>query len=71
MSDDQQWATNRRKAIGNRVREARQAAGLTQEPLALRIGLDRRTIQRIESACTDARLSWLLLIARALDVPLA
>lgn len=44
-------------------------ANLTQEQLRDRSGVERLTIQRIESGATDARLSWLLRIAEALDVP--
>ncbi|MFI1357435.1 helix-turn-helix transcriptional regulator [Streptomyces sp. NPDC020898] len=39
--------------------------------MADRIGVERRTIQCYENAVTDPRYADLLLIARALEVPLA
>ncbi|WP_435173330.1 helix-turn-helix domain-containing protein [Actinacidiphila sp. bgisy145] len=60
-----------RQVIGDRIRHLRLHANLTQDEIVRRTGLDRRTVQRIERAETDARLSWLLAIAAALDVPLA
>jgi|GEM_PF-2909775 len=60
-----------RQAIGDRIRALRIRAGLTQDEVVRRTGLDRRTVQRIERAETDARLSWLLAVAHAIDVPLA
>lgn len=46
-------------------------ANLTQERLRDLSGVERLTIQRIESGATDARYSWLLRIARALDISVA
>ncbi|MFE6931731.1 helix-turn-helix transcriptional regulator [Streptomyces sp. NPDC057699] len=65
------WVPLRRRAIGDRIRAARQAAGLTQEGLAHAAGLDRKTINRAEQATHSPRLDHLLLIADALQVPLA
>lgn len=62
------WLIRERREIGNRVRERRLYANLTQEGLRDATGVERLTIQRIESGATDARISWLLRIARALDV---
>jgi transcriptional regulator with XRE-family HTH domain len=59
---------DRRRAIGRRVRDTRLRANLTQEGLRDLSGVDRATIQRIEAGGTDARLSWLLLIADALGI---
>ena len=55
-------------AIGRRIRDARERADLRQEALAAILGVERRTVQRIERGETDARLSWLLLIALAVNV---
>jgi len=66
----QNWINQERRSIGNRVRRAREDANLTQEQLTFRTGVPRLTIQRIESGATDARISWLLRIARALNIPL-
>lgn len=65
---DPDWIIRKRQAVGNRVREQRELADLTQEELEQRAGVKRLTIQRIESGATDARISWLLLIARALGI---
>ncbi|MFI8865359.1 helix-turn-helix domain-containing protein [Streptomyces sp. NPDC053707] len=65
------WVIARRRAIGDHIRAARLAAGLTQEQLALRIGMDRATYNRIEQGHSAALLDSLLLIADALSVPLA
>ena len=71
MRDDPDWLPDRRQQIGDLIRDHRLRAGLTQPELGNRIGIDRRQIQRIERGETDARLSWLLLIADALGVTLA
>lgn len=68
---DPDWILRRRRAIGDRVREKRLHANLTQEGLRDISGVERLTIQRIESGATDARISWLLRIADALDTPLS
>lgn len=60
-----------RHAIGARMRDARVAAGLTQERLAELVDADRKTINRIEHATSDPSLGLLLRIAAALEVPLA
>ncbi|MEW1892289.1 helix-turn-helix transcriptional regulator [Streptomyces sp. NPDC085659] len=44
---------------------------LSQEALAEDAGISRETVQRIERATNNPRLSDLLRIARALDVHLA
>ncbi|SFF11086.1 DNA-binding transcriptional regulator, XRE-family HTH domain [Actinacidiphila alni] len=56
-----------RRALGDRIRRHREWAGRTQDDI-VRAGLDRRTLQRIENGETDARLSWLLLIAHTIDI---
>lgn len=45
--------------------------GHTQEAFVEMINIDRRTFQRIEAGTSDPRYGDLLLIADALDVPLA
>ncbi|NUP15421.1 MAG: helix-turn-helix transcriptional regulator [Streptomyces sp.] len=67
---DPDWIIQRRRIIGNRVRAEREYANLTQEELAHQTGIPRLTIQRIESGATDARIGWLLRIARRLGVSL-
>ena len=68
---DPPWISDQRRRLGERVRIAREYANLTQEQLDNLSGVKRLTLQRIESGATDARISWLLLIARALDIPVA
>lgn len=41
---------------------------LTQEELAELAGIDRSSIQRLESGINDAKISHLLLVSRALNV---
>ncbi|MFL1904741.1 helix-turn-helix domain-containing protein [Streptomyces tauricus] len=65
------WVLTHRQAIGDRVRVAREEAGITQEKLAELIDRDRKTINRIEQATHAVNLDHLILIARALGVPLA
>lgn len=68
---DPDWILQRRRLIGDRVRAAREYANLTQEQLSEQTGVTRLTLQRIESGATDARIGWLLRIARHLRVPLS
>lgn len=65
---DEQWITDAQKAVGDRIRVRRLHLGMTQDHLAEAIGIDRRTLQRIEYGANDARVSHLLRIAKALRV---
>ncbi|WP_030344716.1 helix-turn-helix domain-containing protein [Streptomyces sp. NRRL S-1022] len=65
------WVLTRRRAIGDAIRAARGARKLSQEKLGELTGLDRKTINRIEQGAHSALLDHLLLIADALDTPLA
>lgn len=64
------WVLDRREAIGALLRDARLRAGLTQASLGERVGLDHKTIHRIEYAASDPSLSDLLLIAAELQLHL-
>ncbi|MEV6791221.1 helix-turn-helix transcriptional regulator [Streptomyces sp. NPDC051320] len=66
-----QWVHDRRRELGDRIRDLRDEAGLTQEQFAERSGIDRRTLQRYERADTEVPYSALLLIAHALEIPLS
>ncbi|MER7908329.1 helix-turn-helix transcriptional regulator [Streptomyces sp. NPDC096068] len=70
-SEQPAWVLSRRQAIGTRVRVAREHANLTQLRLGEIVGVDHRTIHRIEYGTSDPRLGLLIRIARALDVPLS
>lgn len=50
------------------LREAREAAKLTQMALAHRAGMDMAEISRLESGRRDPRLSTIVRLAAALDV---
>jgi transcriptional regulator with XRE-family HTH domain len=65
------WVPVRRREIGERLRDARRHAGLTQLQLGERVGRDHRTIHRWEYALRVPNLEDLLLIADALNIPLA
>jgi DNA-binding XRE family transcriptional regulator len=60
----------RRRAIGQRIRDARVAAKLTQEKLGEQVDLTRVTIGNIEQGNHSPLLDSLLLISDALGVPL-
>ncbi|MFD3517688.1 helix-turn-helix domain-containing protein [Streptomyces sp. NPDC058657] len=70
-TDPPEWVLTRRRAIGEAIRQARRGAGLTQEQVALRIGIERHNLSSIEMGHVGARLDTLLLIADAIGVPLA
>jgi transcriptional regulator with XRE-family HTH domain len=65
------WVPARRREIGERIRTARRHAGLSQIQLGERIGRDHKTIHRYETAQRAPSLTDLLLIADALNTPLA
>jgi transcriptional regulator with XRE-family HTH domain len=56
-------------AIGRRVKEARQHAGLTQTELASRLELTRSSVANIEAGRQRVTIHWLIQIAEELDVP--
>jgi transcriptional regulator with XRE-family HTH domain len=61
----------RREALARAVRARRTALGLTQGQVAQRVGCDRQTINRVEHAQVSPSLDRWLLIADALEIPLA
>jgi transcriptional regulator with XRE-family HTH domain len=65
------WVLQRRRAIGDNIRAERKRQKLTQERLAERAGLDRKTVNRIEQGTYATLIDHLLLLANALDIPLA
>jgi HTH-type transcriptional regulator / antitoxin HipB len=52
--------------IGEVLRQAREAAGLTQEELAIRVHTKKTAISRIENHAEDIKLSTLKRVAKAL-----
>jgi transcriptional regulator with XRE-family HTH domain len=65
------WVPARRREIGERLRAARHEANLTQLQLGQLVGRDHRTIHRWEYGERVPNLDDLLLLAHALDMPLA
>jgi transcriptional regulator with XRE-family HTH domain len=65
------WVPARHRQIGDRIRAARTTRRLSQEKLGELIGLDRKTINRVEQGTHATSIDHLLLIADGLDVPLA
>ncbi len=58
-----------RKSLGSRLRELREAAGLTQERLAERSGIGRVTLVRIEQGEQSPRFKTLTALSGALGLP--
>ncbi|MFF2405709.1 helix-turn-helix domain-containing protein [Streptomyces sp. NPDC058092] len=59
------------RLFGDRVRDLRMQANLTQEAFAEITNINRRTLQRIERGTSDPSYSALVRIAAALRMPLA
>jgi transcriptional regulator with XRE-family HTH domain len=56
-------------AIGQNVRLLRQQQGLTVADMAVRVGISKAMLSKIENAQTSCSLSTLALLAKGLDVP--
>ncbi|MFD5041945.1 helix-turn-helix domain-containing protein [Streptomyces sp. NPDC058377] len=69
--DHPTWLLDERQHLGAQIRARRMRQNMTQEQLAERAGISRDTVQRIERAANNPRLTDLLRIARALDTRLA
>jgi len=65
--DQPKWIIDARRAVGDRIRVRRLHQNMTQESLAHEAGVDRSTVQRMESGA-EMKLSHLLLVAHALRV---
>ncbi|MFH8619140.1 helix-turn-helix domain-containing protein [Streptomyces sp. NPDC017979] len=65
------WVIDRRRVIGDQIRAARLHRDLTQERVALTIGMDRATYNRIEQGHASPLLDSLIRIADAIGVPLS
>ncbi|MBT2395352.1 helix-turn-helix domain-containing protein [Streptomyces sp. ISL-100] len=65
------WVLAQRRTVGDRIRAARLDAQLSQVKLGELVGVDHKTIHRIEHGTSDPSLGVLLLIADAIGVPLA
>ncbi len=59
------------KRMAQRIRQARQRRGLTQERLAAKAGLSREYLARLETGRQDPRVSVVVRLAKALKVRLS
>lgn len=71
LPDNDDWIRAHQQAIGVRIRAERLRQNLTQDPVFLAAGLDRRTFQALEAGSANPTLVTLLRVAYVLDVPLA
>jgi transcriptional regulator with XRE-family HTH domain len=58
-------------SLGNRIRELRQQAGLSQEKFALKIGMDRTYFASVEAGKRNIAIINIKKIADGLDVTLS
>lgn len=58
-------------SLGDRLRKAREAAGLEQRELATRAGISRATISNAERGVGNPNLATLVSWAEACEVPVA
>ena len=57
--------------IGDKIRQIREARGLTQKEVALTIGMDQSQYSKIEKAKTDPSTSTLEKVAKAIGIGLS
>jgi putative transcriptional regulator len=60
---------DQRRRFGVRVRQVREQRGLTQERLGELAGVDRKTVNRIETGVHSILLDRLFALADALKIP--
>ena len=58
-------------ALGGAVEDLRHEAGLTQEELAQRMGIEFPHVGNLERGLTNPTFSWLRRLARGLDIELS
>lgn len=66
--DEAYEATRLAIDVGERVRDAREAAGLSQRELAARMSTSQAAVARLEAGGTGATLTTLQKVASALDL---
>lgn len=66
--DETYEATRLARDVGEKVRDAREAAGLTQRELAARMGTSQAAVARLEAGGVGATLTTLQNVAAALDL---
>lgn len=62
------WVLHQQRQLGFRIAVLREQREWSQERLAERAGMDRRSIQRYEAGRRDPRFSDMLLIAHAFGI---
>lgn len=60
-------AKQQRSAIADRLRKHRSTAGFTQEGLAKKAGLDRKTVNRIENALFSPSVDTVFRLCKVLE----
>ncbi len=68
MINETYEATRLAIEVGEKVRDAREAAGFSQRELASRMGTSQAAVARLEAGGTGATLTTLQKVARALDL---
>ncbi|MFE3858452.1 helix-turn-helix domain-containing protein [Streptomyces griseorubiginosus] len=71
LPEDDDWINECQQNVGRRIQAERLRQDLTQEAVYLAAGLDRRTLQTIESGVGNPTLATLLKLAHVLDVDVA
>jgi ribosome-binding protein aMBF1 (putative translation factor) len=66
--DETYEATRLALDVGEKVRDAREAAGITQRALAARMGTSQAAVARLEAGGVGATLTTLQKVAAALDL---
>ena len=66
--DETYAATRLTLDVGEKVRDAREAAGLSQRELAARMGTSQAAVARLEAGGVGATLTTLQKVAAALDL---
>ena len=61
--------TARRKALGEAIRQRRLSLGMSQEQLADRAGIERKSVSRVETGAYSPSVDRLWSIGDALDLP--
>jgi transcriptional regulator with XRE-family HTH domain len=59
----------RLEKIGRRIRELREAQGLSQDELASRCNVDRAKISKMENATANYYITTLIEVASGLNIP--
>lgn len=62
---------NLKKMVGQRLRSAREEAGLLQAQLAKTVGVAQNTLSQYEAGAVDIPFEKIVRLARALDKPLS